>query len=320
MDEPNVVNDEEQEKEKEQDTTQSSTPTPPKRPNLRMIGNTAIKTTVNVAKKVMQIFAAMPLPVKIGIAVLIGVIILVCIILEVEAQESSEQVTSSISHVIKNNENISDEAKETYEKYGSLIKMPLETLLEMYDYYIEEGEFSGSDIKKNYTTVIGSNEVEIKEGTGSSSVSGDMGDLVKKAIELAEKGGVIYCQSEREIVSTVDGLNNLKKIDCSAFVYSMYKTFLGIDVGDYTEDTKSKGENHYSESGWTAEIRSIGDGEMQPGDILYRSGHVGIYVGDNKQVDHGGPGSKCACDTDWRGPKHREVSSSYTHYIRYTKQ
>lgn len=317
MDEPNVVNEEGQ--EEQVNTSSIRPPTPPKRPNLRMAGRTAVKTTANIARKVMQIFAAMPLPVKIGVAVLIGIIILVCVILEVEAEETSKPVTESIGHVVNNSETITEEAKTLFEESGSLIKMPLDTILEIYDYYIEEGEFSGTSIRKNYTYVIGTNDVEIREGTGSTA-TGDMAGLVNKAIELAQKGGVIYCQNEREIVTTIEGLDNLKKIDCSAFVYSMYKTFLGIDVGDYTEDTKSKGDNGYSENGWKAEIHSINEGQMQPGDILYRYGHVGIYVGDNKQVDHGGPGSKCACSSSWRGPLYRDVSSSYTHYIRYTKQ
>lgn len=325
--EPNVVDDENIPEEEESSPSVSySPPTKPKGLNAKRATSTAVKTTVNITRKILEIFAAMPLPLKIAVAAIIAIIIIVVVILKAEASESTKQMTTSIDEVISNSKDLSEEAKKAYEETGSLIKLPLNTILEIYEYFEKEGEFAGSEIKENYQYVLGKNEVKIREGSSNSSssssssqVSADMSGLVQKALELAEKGGVIYCQNERQLVSTVEELNNVKKWDCSSFVYSMFKACLGIDVDSNTEAIKAKGDRHYSENGWTAETHSIGDGELQPGDILYRSGHVGIYVGDNKQVDHGGPGSSCACSSDWRGPKHKNVSSSYTHYIRYKK-
>ena len=323
--EPNVVDEEQDAQGQAQEAIQNTEPTPPKRPNLKMAGNTVVKTTGKIARKILEVFAAMPLPMKITLIAIIALVILVIVVLKAEAEEATDQFTTSIDSVISSTEGLSDEAKKAYEESGSLIKLPIETLLEMYDYFMNKGDFSGIAIRNNYSYVIGTNEVKVREGNGdevegsSTSVSADMSGLVKKALELAEKGGVIYCQNERQTVSTVEELNNVRKWDCSSFVYSMFKACLGIDVSSNTEDIKRKGDDHYSENGWTASTHAIGDGELQPGDILYRINHVGIYVGDGKQVDHGGPGPSCACSSDWRGPK-KKNASNYTHYIRYTKQ
>lgn len=324
--EPNVIDEEQEAQGQAQEAAQNLEPTPPKRPNLRMAGNTVVKTTGKIARKILEIFAAMPLPMKITLIAIIALVILVVVVLKAEAEETTDQLTTSMDAVISDAEGLSEEAKKAYEESGSLIKLPIDTLLEMYDYFMNKGDFSGISIRNNYSYVIGTNEVEIREGTendsgegGSTSVSADMTGLVAKALELAEKGGVIYCQNERQTVSTVEELSNVKKWDCSSFVYSMFKACLGIDVSSNTEDIKRKGDDHYSENGWTASTHAIGDGELQPGDILYRINHVGIYVGDGKQVDHGGPGPSCACNSSWRGPK-KKNASNYTHYIRYTKQ
>ena len=61
MAEPNEVGNEVQIEDNQQ---QSQEPVAPKKPNLRVARNTAIKSTINVTKKIIEIFAAMPLPVK----------------------------------------------------------------------------------------------------------------------------------------------------------------------------------------------------------------------------------------------------------------
>ena len=166
MSEPNVIEPEEQ--VEEETTTKTSSPQPPKR-NIKVAGRKAINGTANITRKILEIFAAMPLPLKIALIVLIAIIIIVVVVLEAEAAESTKAFTNSMDEVISNSEDISDEAKESYEKSASLIKFPLAKLLEIYEYFSEKGEFAGQDIKDNYNYVLGVNEVEIKEGGGSTS-------------------------------------------------------------------------------------------------------------------------------------------------------
>ena len=166
MAEPNVVDN--NTNEPTEDTT-SSSPTPPKRSG-KVRAHKAVKTTANVTRKVLEIFAKLPTPVKIAILVIILlIIIIVVVVLKAEAAESTNAMTSSMNKVVENSDDLSDEAKESYEKSGSLIKFPLSKLLEMYDYFSSEGEFSGQEIRDNYDYVLGTNEVQIKNGSGTSS-------------------------------------------------------------------------------------------------------------------------------------------------------
>ena len=333
MAEPNEVGNEEQVIDNQQQTQE---PVAPKRPNLRVAGNTAIKTTVKATRKILEIFAAMPLPLKIAIIAIIALIIIVVVILQAEASESTDTFIDSASKVIEeNSDEISDEAKESYEKYGSFLKFPIATLLKMYDGFSEGDTFAGHEIRGNYNYICGTNEIDTSksnnDGTSENANNGagsqDMEALCKKAVEMAKKGGVTYGSNGRQLVTTVQELDSLKKTDCSGFVYSIYKAIIGINVDSQTEDIKAKGSSKYSENGWTAELHEIGDGsedveygqnwgELKPGDILYRYNHVGIYVGnygEKNHVDQGGPSA---------GPQNKNYESKatkYTHYIRYTK-
>ena len=318
MDEPNVVNDAED--MQEEPDINNSPPQPPKH-NLRATGRKVINGTANITRKILEIVASMPLPVKIGIAVVIAIIIIVVVILKAEASESTDAFTDSMDEVISKSEDISDEALESYERSGSLIKFPIAKLLEMYEHFANEGEFSGQDIRDNYNYILGTNEVTYSNGSSSSSsnsnLSADIVSLVQKAVEMSKKGGIAYGSNGRQLASTLQELDSLTKTDCSGFVWSLFKSILGIDVGAGSEGMLSYANQKHSENGWTATLYDIGDGSgLQPGDILYRSGHVGLYVGsygENNHVDHGGPSS---------GPKntnYENKATKYTHYIRYTK-
>lgn len=321
--EPNEVNEDQEQQEQEARNVRNRRPSPKRR--AANAAKTTIKTAVKVAKKVLQVFAAMPLPVKIGIAIVVAVIIIVVVILDAEAAQNSSHVTESIDHVIKNNENLSDEAKESYEKTGSLLKFPLEELIKMYNYYVEEGEFSGTDIRKNYMYVIGKNEVQIREGTGtndtsSTNASGDMESLVKKAVEMAKEPKIQYSMSGRQTAETMEELNAIKVTDCSGFVHSIFKACLGINVG-YTTDTMAKRAREGEvDSGWKVSIHEIGDGSaLKPGDILLREGgpgggHVGIYVGEYGEKNH------VHHTSGGLGPKNTNYANGYRYYIRYEKQ
>ena len=61
--------------------------------------------------------------------------------------------------------------------------------------------------------------------------------------------------------------------DCSSLVYRLYKKFFNISVPATT-------------SGYTAKYRvgSTKTVKLQPGDVLWRTGHVIMYIGNGKYV------------------------------------
>lgn len=196
-------------------------------------------------------------------------------------------------------------------------------------------------------------------GIGTSSGAG-LGAMVNKAIELGESGGVWhYCQGGSNITasddkgrgffSTMEQLNGMisngimQGTDCSAFVWSMYKTFTGVDIAGGSGGANSglivsvananNGGSLPGAENITVEINPITNlDDLQPGDVLYREGHVGLYVGKINgkymQVDHGGPGGlsdgrlcsfSSGSDSSWVGPKYREITkTTYTNYIHYS--
>lgn len=132
--------------------------------------------------------------------------------------------------------------------------------------------------------------------------------------------------------------------DCSAFVWSMYKTYTGVSISGpggagssasirtIAEASSNKGTPIPGAENVTATYGTI-DGDwskLKPGDVLAMNGHVGLFVGiiDGvpMQVDHGGGGAKgtgglyCTYpeESKWKGPIYRDARvSGYTHYIHY---
>lgn len=142
--------------------------------------------------------------------------------------------------------------------------------------------------------------------------------MIKKAFDMASKKKISYSQDSRQVVNTYKDIAKLDSIqyeDCSAFVTSMYKVFLNINVGGTSSNIHTFGKNGNISNGYKAVLSPIGSMQnLKPGDILWRKGHVGLYVGTNRdgiqmQIDHG----------SGMGPKYRAVSTNYTHYIRYIK-
>lgn len=180
---------------------------------------------------------------------------------------------------------------------------------------------------------------------GSSSGEGVQA-MVEKAKELADANGGQglwhYCQGDaagashdnrRFIFRTLSELDNYVSIgesagtDCSAFVLSMYLTFTGvnIDPGGGGASLRSYAEGHNGQSlpdspNVTIQYHNSIDSNIQPGDVLFGPGHVGLYVGDDSQVDQGGGGvgGLCNIGMGWTGPKYASLSNrSYTGYIHY---
>ena len=67
-----------------------------------------------------------------------------------------------------------------------------------------------------------------------------------------------------------------KGLDCSGLTQYCYRQ-AGIRISHYTEDQKS-------------ELRQIPISQARPGDILYRHGHVAIYIGGGQMVEATVPG------------------------------
>ena len=75
----------------------------------------------------------------------------------------------------------------------------------------------------------------------------------------------------------------------------------------------------------TVQYHDTIDENIQVGDVLWMSGHVGLYVGKSEDgsfmtVDHGGSGADLNCSLasgdGWTGPKYRD-GSFFTGYIHY---
>lgn len=107
---------------------------------------------------------------------------------------------------------------------------------------------------------------------GEIRLSGDNADKMKamltEALRIADDNRYQYSQAHR---------NDEFYYDCSSFVYRLYKEYFGIEVGNTTYDSKyTQGSNYTT---------NLSTSNLQPGDILWSSGHVALYIG-NGQIVH----------------------------------
>lgn len=88
--------------------------------------------------------------------------------------------------------------------------------------------------------------------------------LINEAVRIANDDRYTYSQSNR--------FGDFQ-YDCSSFVYRLYKEYFGIQVPAST-------------SGYGTQNRIGEDGKvtLQPGDVLWRSGHVEMYIGNGQRV------------------------------------
>ena len=101
---------------------------------------------------------------------------------------------------------------------------------------------------------------------GEINLSGD--NYTKMANMLSE--AVRICDDDRYTYSQANRFGEFQ-YDCSSLVYRLYQEFFGILV-----PTTTKG---YSTSSPYC-VGPIGVVELQPGDVLWRSGHVELYIGN----------------------------------------
>lgn len=104
-----------------------------------------------------------------------------------------------------------------------------------------------------------------------------------KAGEEAGNAIVAAAYSQLGVPYVWGGSTPGKGLDCSGLTQYCYRQ-AGIRISHYTEDQKS-------------ELRQIPISQAKPGDILYRYGHVAIYIGDDMYIHEPHSGDVCRIAT-----------------------
>ena len=110
---------------------------------------------------------------------------------------------------------------------------------------------------------------------GEISLSGDnknkMIQMLNEALRIADDDRYQYSQALRY---------EEFYYDCSSFVSRLYQQFFGINPGNTTYD--------YGNSNYTT---NLSENNLEPGDVLWSSGHVAIYLGNGQYVHAASPSS-----------------------------
>lgn len=114
------------------------------------------------------------------------------------------------------------------------------------------------------------------EDSGSTDISTNltgtnkekMEKMIARAIEIANDVDYKYYTYTQG-----NGRLGPHSYDCSGFCYSLYKKYFNIEIPSTTKNYGSKGY-----------VGSVGSVELKPGDILWREGHVELYIGNNKRA------------------------------------
>ena len=127
--------------------------------------------------------------------------------------------------------------------------------------------------------------------TSSSSVSND--GAVNAPVS-ANGAGVVAYASQFQGVPYVYGGTTPSGFDCSGFTQYVYAKF-GISLPRID----------YQQRVW-AQAHGTKVSDPQPGDLMWRSGHVGIYVGNGLMIQASGSGTPVEV-SPIRGEQHRNV-------------
>lgn len=100
-----------------------------------------------------------------------------------------------------------------------------------------------------------------------------------KAGEEAGNAIVAAAYSQLGVPYVWGGSTPGKGLDCSGLTQYCYRQ-AGIRISHYTEDQRN-------------ELRQIPISQAKPGDILYRYGHVAIYIGDDRYIHEPHSGDVC---------------------------
>lgn len=119
------------------------------------------------------------------------------------------------------------------------------------------------DFVSQYCSQSGdSSQIGIIELTGDKSEK--MKKMLNEAVRIANDDRYTYSQGNRY---------GKFQYDCSSLVARLYKKYFNIETP--TTTSKYGQKNH---------IGKYGSVDLQPGDVLWRSGHVEIYIGNGKRV------------------------------------
>lgn len=126
-----------------------------------------------------------------------------------------------------------------------------------------------NDLQKYYVEEKNNNSNEAINTKLTGTNKEKMEKMIARAIEIAnDADGKKYTYNY--------GSNGPTKFDCSSFCKYLYKQFFNIDL--------PRGTNSYETEVKNSCIGTIKDVELQPGDILWRDGHVEMYIGNGKRV------------------------------------
>ena len=105
---------------------------------------------------------------------------------------------------------------------------------------------------------------------GTISLSGDnankMMSMLVEACRICDDNSYTYSQSNRY---------GAYQYDCSSFVARLYQQFFGINMPSTTDDYANFSQYY---------VGTYGAVELKPGDVLYRSGHVELYIGNGNRA------------------------------------
>ena len=114
---------------------------------------------------------------------------------------------------------------------------------------------------------------------GPITLSGEdarkMTAMLTEALRIADDDRYYYSQPQRF---------GEFSYDCSSLVLRLYDEFFGITMPNTTYDYTSQ----YL-------VGNDGEVELQPGDVLWKSTHVGIYIGNNQLVEAKGVAYRNSC-------------------------
>lgn len=91
-----------------------------------------------------------------------------------------------------------------------------------------------------------------------------MKKMINEAVKIANDNRYTYSQARRY---------EKFYFDCSSFCARLYKQFFGIDIPGTTAD--------YGTYGYVGPVNGTA---LQPGDVLWRNGHVEMWIGNNQRV------------------------------------